>query len=297
LSMLVDEGVLVEDGRSWTAVGDLSEVRVPPSIQALLAARLERLSDEERSLLERAAVAGKVVPAAAVQALGAVAGPALESLVRKDLIRPERSAGAQHTYRFRHLLIRDSAYDGIPKETRADLHERFARWLEASAAGRAIEVEEVVGYHLEQAYRYLALLGPLDGHGEALGREAAERLGGAGRRAFAGGDTHAALNLVSRAVALLPSTDARLLELVPNVRVVQGARARLGWADRVLTEAVEAAATTGDRRLAAHALVQRGLLRLFTETDVAPGDLIATADRAIPVLESAGDELGLSRAC
>ena len=296
LSMLVDEGVLVEDDRSWTAVGDLSEVPVPPSIQALLAARLERLSDDERSLLERASVAGKVFQIAAVEELGAEVGPALESLVRKDLIRPERSGAAQHTYRFRHLLIRDSAYDGIPKETRAGLHERYARWLEASAAGRAIEVEEVVGYHLEQAYRYLSLLGPLDSRAEALGREAAERLGVAGRRAFASGDAHAGLNLVSRAVDLLPSTDPLLLELVPNVRVVQGARTGLGWADRVLTEAVEAAATTGDRRLAAHALVQRGLLRLFTESDVAPDDLIATAERAIPVLESAGDELGLSRA-
>ena len=74
LSMLVDEGVLVEDGRSWTAVGDLSEVPVPPSIQALLAARLERLSDEERSLLERASVAGKVFQAAAVEELGADVG-------------------------------------------------------------------------------------------------------------------------------------------------------------------------------------------------------------------------------
>jgi DNA-binding SARP family transcriptional activator len=295
LSMLVDEGVLAEDGGSWTAVGDLTEVPVPPSIQALLAARLERLSDEERLLLERASVAGKVFQLAAVEELGADVG-ALEPLVRKDLIRPERSGAAQQTYRFRHLLIRDSAYEGIPKETRAGLHERFARWLEASAAGRAIEVQEVVGYHLEQAHRYLALLGPLDGRAEALGREAAERLGVAGRRAFASGDTHAGLNLVSRAVELLPATDPLLLELVPSVRVVQGARARLGWADRVLTEAVEAAATTGDRRLAAHALVQRGLLRLFTEVEVSSDDLIATAERAIPVLEESGDELGLSRA-
>ena len=115
----------------------------------------------------------------------------------------------------------------------------------------------------------LTVTGPSSGRGttraRAIAREAAERLGNAGRRAFVRSDAPAGVNLISRAVALLPPDDPLRVELVPNVRVVQGLAMDMTWADRVLTEAVEAAATTGDRRLAARALVQRGLLRLFTE--------------------------------
>ena len=137
---------------------------------------------------------------------------------------------------------------------------------------------------------------PLDEDPRAIGREAAERLGKAGRRAFIRSDAPAGVNLISRAVALLPPDDPLRVELVPNVRVVQGMGGDMSWADRVLTEAVEAAATTGDRRLAAHALVQRGLLRLFTESEVTPSELIDSAERSIAVFEELGDELGLARA-
>ena len=104
------------------------------------------------------------------------------------------------------------------------------------------------------------------------------------------------MNLISRAVAILPPDDPLRVELVPNVRVVQGMGGDMSWADRVLTEAVEAAATTGDRRLAAHALVQRGLLRLFTESEVTPSELIDSAERSLAVFEELGDELGQARA-
>jgi DNA-binding SARP family transcriptional activator len=167
LSMLIDDGLLVgEDGR-WKVNGDVSTVRVPPTIQALLAARLDQLDVIERAVIERAAVGGKVFYEGAVADLApatlldAVPG-ALVSLTRKDLIRPEGSSFGEQTYHFRHLLIRDAAYDSIPKEARAELHERFGRWLDRTAAGRAIEHEEVVGYHLEQAYRYRTELGPDD---------------------------------------------------------------------------------------------------------------------------------------
>jgi tetratricopeptide (TPR) repeat protein len=154
----------------------------------------------------------------------------------------------------------------------------------------------VVGYHLEQAYRYRAELGPVDDPAREIGREAAERLGAAGRRAFTRSDAPAGVNLISRAADLLPADDPLRVELVPNVRVVQGMAGDLSWADRVLTEAVEAAATSGDRLLAAHALVQRGLLRLFTEADVPSAELLDVAERAIIVFEELGDKLGLARA-
>ena len=301
LSMLIDDGLLIRDGGRWSATADISAVRVPPTIQALLAARLDQLDDNERAVIERAAVVGKVFYEGAVvdltpANLRPAVPEALASLGRKDLIRPDQSSLGKPTHRFRHLLIRDAAYESIPKEARAELHESFGRWLDHATGERAIEHEEVVGYHLEQAYRYLTELGPRDDRARAVAREAAERLGNAGRRALVRSDGPGGVNLISRAVALLPPDDPLRVELVPNVRVVQGLAMDLTWADRVLTEAVEAAATTGDRLLAARALVQRGLLRLFTETGVTVDDLIDVAERSIAVFEELRDELGLARA-
>jgi DNA-binding SARP family transcriptional activator/tetratricopeptide (TPR) repeat protein len=300
LSMLIDEGVLVGQNGRWIAVGDMPAIRVPPTIQALLAARLDRLDPDERAVIERAAVQGKVLYEEAV-ADSATKEPSvrvadsLGSLVRKDLIRPDRASLGGRTYRFRHLLIRDAAYESIPKKGRAETHEHFARWLERAAGERATEHEEIVGYHLEQAYRYTAELGEVDEAASALARSAAERLGAAGRRAFARSDAPAALNLISRAVSLLPPEDPLRVDLIPSVRVVQG-MGDLTWADKVLTEAVEAAATSGDRSLAAQALVQRGLLRLFTAPDVTAPEFLQVSAQAIRVFEELGDDLGLARA-
>lgn len=301
LLMLIDDGVLVRQHGGWEVAGDLGAVRVPPTIQSLLAARLDQLDVRERAVIERASVAGKVFQEGAVVELSPAAdqadvSDALSALVRKELIRPDRASLGEPTYRFRHLLIRDAAYDSIPKEARAGLHERFGHWLDRTAGERAPEYEEVVGYHLEQAYRYWKELGPVDDQARVLAREAAERLGRAGQRAFVRSDAPAGLNLISRAAALLPPEDPKRVELVPNVRVVQGMTGDLGWADKVLTEAVEAAATSGDRRLAATALVQRGFLRLFTEASVTADELIDVAERAIEVFAELDDELGLARA-
>lgn len=298
--MLIDDGVLVRQNSGWIATGDVPAVRVPPTIQALLSARLDRLDADERAVIERASVQGKILYEEAVadlasEPLSAPVADSLGSLVRKDLIRPDRTSFGGRTYRFRHLLIRDAAYDSIPKQSRAETHEHFARWLERAAGERATEHEEIVGYHLERAYRYRAELGEVDEKASALARSAAERLGAAGRRAFARSDAPAAVNLISRAVSLLPPEDPLRVELVPGVRVVQGMK-DLSWADKVLTEAVEAAATRGDRQLAAHALVQRGLLRLFTAPEVTAPEILQMAEQAIRVFEELDDDLGLARA-
>ena len=273
---------------------------VPPTIQALIAARLDRLEEDERALVEVGAVQGKVFYENAAAAL--LHGDAAEqvrsllgSLLHKELVRPDRTALGGRAYRFRHQLIRDAAYDSIPKEARAELHEHFGRWLETAVGERAAEYEEIVGYHLEQAYRYRAELGAAGDSTRAIAREAAERLAAAGRRAFVRGDAPAGVNLSSRAAALLLPEDPLRVELVPNVRVIQGLVEDMSWAEQVLTEAVEAAATNGDRRLAAQALVQRGFLRLFTEPDVTPEELIQTAGRAADLFDELADELGLAR--
>ena len=133
LSMLIDDGSLARDGDRWVATGPLVDLRVPPTIQALLAARLEQLTGDERAVIQRAAVCGKQFHVGAVAALldGGEVQPILMSLVRRDVLRPDRSSLAgQDAFRFRHQLIRDAAYEAAPKALRAELHERFADWLE-----------------------------------------------------------------------------------------------------------------------------------------------------------------------
>jgi DNA-binding SARP family transcriptional activator len=286
--------LFLEDGRQ----GD--DVEVPATIQALLATRLDRLPEDERLVIEAASIEGKVFHEASVAELSSAEHEAVHAcllaLARRDLIRSDRPDFAgQRAYHFRHLLIRDAAYDSIPKETRARLHELHAVWLDRNGQETA-ELEEISGYHYEQAFLYRSELGPVDDAVRTLGRAAAERLGAAGRRAFMRSDAPAGVNLISRSVALLAPDDPYRVELIPNVRVVQGL-ADLSWADRVLTEAVEAAATTGDRGLAAHALVQRGFLRLFfSDSYVTPAELFDVSERARDVFADIGDDLGLARA-
>jgi DNA-binding SARP family transcriptional activator/class 3 adenylate cyclase/tetratricopeptide (TPR) repeat protein len=302
LSMLIEDGLLVRLNGQWSATTQLASAPVPPTIQALLAARLDQLGPDERTVIERAAIEGKVFHEGSVSELApasvrASVGTHLEELVRKELIRPYRpDFGAEQAFRFRHLMIRDAAYDAIPKATRAELHEAFARWLEQMTGDRTTGYEEIIGYHLEQAFRYRTELGTVDDATRALAHEAAGRLGAAGSRAFVRRDAQAAVSLMSRAVVLMSPDDPARVNLIPNVRVVQGLSGDLSWAERVLTEAVETAAAAGDRRLEAHALVQLAFLRLFTQPNVEAAELHDVATRAISAFEDLGDELGLARA-
>src|SRR5207244_2899642 len=120
----------------------------------------------------------------------------------------------EDTYRFRHILIRDSAYEAMPKEVRADLHGRFAAWLEHAAGERAREYEEILAYHLEQAYRYRTELGLVDERIRDLGERAGRLLASTARRAEARGDNTGAVKLLSRAAALLPSDDEERIGLL-----------------------------------------------------------------------------------
>ncbi len=209
--MLVDEGRLVREGDGWSVAGDLSVIRIPPTVSALLSARLDRLPESERALLEAASVEGQSFSAGALEALlpessrDALPG-LLRSLARRELVVPERRPGpGRDGYRFRHLLIRDAAYDAIPKATRARLHLAFADWLEAAAGDAIAEHREVLGHHLVQAHRYRAELGLPDDRG--LRMRAARALGEAGARAYNElGDGRSAMRLLDAAVGLAPGT-------------------------------------------------------------------------------------------
>src|SRR5262249_53182530 len=125
---------------------DEGELVVPPTIQALLQARLDLLRDEDRLALGRAGIAGQVFRLAGVEELArdelrTDLGERLASLVRKELVRPDTSrTGGDDAFRFRHILIRDAAYASLPKELRARLHERFADWPQRPRARSALRL-------------------------------------------------------------------------------------------------------------------------------------------------------------
>lgn len=220
VAMLIEQGALRRRDGIWIA-GDLSTISVPPTIHALLASRLDRLDGAERALLQRASVEGEVFRRGALLRLSPEeerpdVAAALTVLAEKQLIEPERlSIPEGDTFRFHHLLLRDVAYDSLPKAERAVLHERFATWLQEQLRERAAEFDEILGYHLETAYRYESELGAAGERGRLLAERAAERLAAAGLRARARGDMPAAANLLSRALDLLPPADAARGELLP----------------------------------------------------------------------------------
>ncbi len=276
------------------------EVTVPPTLQALLAARLDQLETEERSALERGSIEGEIFHRGAVQALTASDAPVtprLAALVRKQLIRPDRPQLAREDgFRFRHLLLRDAAYDALPKAIRAELHERYATWLELHGA-ELVELDEILGYHLEQACRYRKELGQLDADGGALTARAGERLRLAGSRAILRDDFRAGLNLLQRAADLLPDElrDARF-------------EVDLGWARFNTGQGPEAisglAGAAGRAEASGNRIAELGLRleQANLESVLEPTDAFAEHLRelvaeALPVFETAGNEWGLTVAC
>jgi class 3 adenylate cyclase/tetratricopeptide (TPR) repeat protein len=275
---------------------------VPPTIQALLAARLGNLSASERATIERASVVGKRFWVRAVVALSPEGtdehvSADVQSLVRKGLVCPERPlVEGEEGYRFVHLLIRDAAYAGLPKEVRADLHERFAVVVEASAGERVKEVEELIGYHLEQAFRYRRELRALDERATAVAGRAAERLTSAGERALARGDAAAAVSLLGRAAALHPLDAPGREDVLADLGAALVLAGQFARADAVLTDAIAAAAAAGDRRLELHSLLERGFLRALTRPEGGIEELDEVAERAITELAELGDDRGLAKA-
>ena len=265
------------------------EIDVPPNLKALLAARLDQLDADERSVLERGAVEGELFHRGAVQALSADAQvtPRLASLVRKELIRPDRALVAgEDGFRFRHILIRDAAYDALPKATRADLHDRFANWLEERGTA-IVELDELVGHHLEQASRYKQELGQPDAD---LAERAGERLAAAGRRALWRGDEGAAERLLNRALEL-----TRPLRLDVHLELDL---ARALWPDaeraaHVAADAAERAHREGDETSEALARVAEAFHRSWYARDPSVDELETLACKAFTLLNPTGDHAGL----
>ena len=280
---------------------DGSELDVPPTIQALLAARIDRLPAHERGVIQRAAVQGRVFSRHALAELvddldARTLKEVLAALERRELVHRDRGAlGGDDAFRFAHGLVRDAAYQFLRKETRSELHERLAYWLERTAKRRLVEQEELVGFHLEQAYRYREDLGTVGERERGLAAEAAKRLDSSGRRALDRSDVPAAINLLERAAALLSFDNYASAELLPCLGAALLEAGRLAEAERVLDDAARCARTVDDDRLVAHALVEQLSLRVQVDTDAATKEIRRASERLRGIFEPRDDYLGLCK--
>jgi tetratricopeptide (TPR) repeat protein len=297
LSMMIDDGLLLLEDGVWRT-GELQPDWVPPSIQALLTARLDGLDREQRAVIDPASVIGHYFQQPALEELvddfvRDQVGTRLGELDRKQFVRHE----AEALHRFHHVLIRDSVYDGLLKRARATLHERFVQWADRVNGDRATEFEEISGYHLEQSHRYLIELGLTDEHAIAVGAEASKRLASAGRRAFVRGDMNAAANLLLRATSPLPPQDPNRLALFPDLGEALTQLGRFEEVTSLLEDAVATAELVAEDTLAANARLVGLLVRLLTgETDGWSEQAETIANEALARCEREGDHAGVARA-
>jgi class 3 adenylate cyclase/tetratricopeptide (TPR) repeat protein len=300
ISMLIDDGALREEDGRWVAP-DLERLAIPSSIQVLLASRLDQLGAVERQVIERAAVEGTVFHRGAIEALlddpvRELAGSSLGALLRKELIRQERTAyPGEDAFRFRHVLIRNAAYDGLPKQIRAELHERFADWLVVATGDRSTEVEEVLGYHFEQAFRHRTEIQGIDEMGMTLAARGGQLLASAGRRAVARGDAPAAINLLERAGALLPEDAPERLDLRLELADALHSAGDLQRVGELLEGALAQAELAGNAGVQARARLELACLQPHVDPESAALDeILAAAEHGAEVFERIGDDAGLA---
>ena len=299
-AMLIESDAIRRDGDQWVATGRSGDIAIPPTVEALVGARLDALGHEDRQVIDPASVIGlgfaveavtNLVPEDAVQAVPS----RLASLTTKQFVRP--TVADEEYYRFGHAVIKDAAYRSLLKRTRAELHEHFVDWAEPinRERGREIEFEEILGYHLEQAYRYRTELGAVDGRAVEVGRRGATKLSSAGRRALTRGDMPTAASLLQRSVDLLPPDDPHRIEVLPDL--AESLFFGLGQAElakATAREAIDAAAGIGDARLVARAEIALILIEQFSGGTSEPP--LERANRAMAVLEAHGDEAGVAHA-
>jgi class 3 adenylate cyclase/tetratricopeptide (TPR) repeat protein len=269
------------------------EVTVPPTIQALLQARIDSLEGDVRTVLERGAVEGEVFHRGAVAALVpkdlcSGVDEHLTSLVRKDLIRPDDGlVPGEDAYRFRHLLIRDAAYAAIPKKLRSRLHEGFADWLEGAVGEATLERDEILGYHLEQALAFRKELGVRD---DGLASRAASKLLAAGLGALGRADIPAAAALLQRAADVAGDDGAIRVQAMFALAQVLVRRGELERADALLPLVIDAAREAGDAGVLAQARLSYNSLRTRIDPDASVEDELAQALEIASELEGS-DEL------
>jgi tetratricopeptide (TPR) repeat protein len=259
----------------------------PPTIEALLASRFDRLDPHELAVLRRASVIGRrfswdELMGVTTRADRPRTKQQLAALMERGFVHP-----AEELYRFHHVLVRDVAYRGLPKAERAELHE-----LAATALERRDDVDEIVGFHYEQAHRCLTELARKDQHATALATAGGERLGHAGLRAWRRADLSAALNLLGRATTLLPPGHTERPELLCELGL--GFRMS-GDVEAAQSIFEEASRTSADERVRVRAELELWHAKSLLDPQLVRAAL-EVAEQAIPVLEARGDDRALGRA-
>jgi DNA-binding SARP family transcriptional activator/tetratricopeptide (TPR) repeat protein len=262
-----------------------AEPSIPPSVQALIEARLDALAADERRLLQHGAVAGREFGRAEVGLLlGSDPGDELvESLTRKELLAP----GGNGLLRFRHATIRDVAYSTLPKRDRARLHAALADWLELEQGG----ADEAIAYHLEQAIALRRELSVPEEELQPLAERAGRRLASAGRRALGRGEARHATELLTRASEYGADAEV-LLDLAEALRQVGSLEASTARAE----DARAAAVATGNEALEHRAHLARLRIQLLTDLDLTSAEIVPVIEEAIASFERAGDDAGLALA-
>ena len=292
--------LFVEQLLAMQAEAGDGELEIPPTIQALLAARIDRLESEERAVIERASIEGRLFHRGSVaellpESVRAGVGGHLMTLVRKEFIRPDRSQlPGDDGFRFGHILIRDAAYDSIPKKLRGELHEHFAEWIESRLGADA--PGEILGYHLEQACRYRVELEQDDEHARELAIRAGRLLAQAGRAAHARGDNAATCSLLARAIELLPEVDPdlpSLLELLGSATFEAGDLRR---APEILRRAQATASEAGQRSVELRARMSELAVLLIADPKQEAGVALTEAEGAIAELAQLEDPVSLVKA-
>ena len=261
--MLVEDGHIRQTDDGWDFAAGLADVPIPPTVQALVAARLDQLAPGDRLLAEVASVIGRAFGDDELADLAEVDETALATslagLVAAAIVRPERRAGAAAAYRFRHLLLRDACYDAMSKDRRATLHERQAGRMVARGDGRANGLEPIVGAHLEQAARYRGDLGQ-PAERLRLAGAAATWLERGGRAAVRRHDPEAATSLLTRTIALLAPGGPEQLGASLQLAEARRQGGDLAGARALLDEVEAAAAEAAAPELATRARVLRAWL-------------------------------------
>jgi class 3 adenylate cyclase/tetratricopeptide (TPR) repeat protein len=295
-SMLIEDADVRPQDEFGLTSSASPTIRIPSTLTGLLSARLDRLTQGERSVLGAASIIGEVFYTGALEAMcDRQLHPRIQelliSLTSKKLIRREPSTFLEEeAFAFHHALIRDAAYHEMLKGTRAELHQIFASWLERNVADRIVEYEEVLGFHLEQAFSLRYELAPMDERTHALRLRAARLLASAGYRAVSRSDNRASAVLLGRAQKLFDD-DPEGLQLLPDLGSVLWETGDLAGAEAAFGRAIEEGTASGSRGVVARAVGARSIMAT-SGVAKARGEVEAT----IPILTELDDKLGLARA-
>jgi class 3 adenylate cyclase/tetratricopeptide (TPR) repeat protein len=292
IHMLIDEGLLVHEGGSWRAIGAIDQIRVPQSINAVLAARLDGLPDAERNVLQAASVIGQRFQLRQLQVMsgGDELDGYIEALRRKGLLIG--GDGVDDELAFRHILIRDAAYASLPKSERAELHDRFGTVLEQQA-GDTQQITEILAHHAERAFTLSTELGA---HGDAVlnrarrARDWSLAMADRARTRHEVGLMESANTIVRSATEVLPEGGGlesrarlRLLEAQLLVMKANYAEARI-----TATEAAALAEAAGLVQLVATARLAQAQIQ-FWSGEGSIDEYARVFDRAVAACHIAGD--------